>query len=1227
MSPLRKLIVSQVNRDLKWGIMNRLECAGGFALRVAMLGLAVALMGLVAACDGDDFKEAASSPPTIDGIPTATATVGTLWTYSPTLGGKPQPVVSLAPGAPTWLSVSGGEVSGTPAATDVGTNTFTIIASNGLPPVASQSVTVDVLPIAGPPVLSGTPLGSVQVGTSWTYAPLVIGNPVPTLTLEGNAPGFLTVTGHVISGTPAASDLGVYNFTIRAANGTPPDATQTLSLSVVTQALVPPSIGGNPPSSGVAGTQWTFTPVLGGNPIPTLSIEPGAPAWVSLNGGTVQGTPQAANIGINTFSIRASNGVNPDAIRVINVNVTPTPVPPQFTSTPPTTAVEGFPFSYTPTMTGSPSPVLVLGPGAPSWVTIVPADGRIEGTPTLEDFGPNTFTLIADNGTAPQATQVVTLDVVGPFAPINDQGIPSDRVSPSIVWSGSEFLVWGGTSATTFGSLSSGARYNPDTQTWSGIIGNGAPSARRLHTAIWTGTRMLIWGGAGGTATPFTVNPFNDGAIYDPATNSWSPMSSTNAPSARFNQRSVWTGSQMLVWGGENATGPIRSGAAYNPQTDTWTTISTTGAPSARTNPSAVWDTVNSRMIVWGGANALLNPPEFYNDGASYDPVSNTWTPISMTGSPSPRSSHHAVWTGNRMIIWGGMTDSGLGLLAHGAVYNPVGDSWSSMNIQGAPSPTQYFGASAVWTGSRMMLWGGSIAGGGAYYSRFGNFYDPATNSWENTRGSALPTTLTCSYGWDPTNNRLMILGAETAGAIKAIFQAPTATAPQISAKVASILGTTSHGAEVGSEFVWRPVLAGRPWPTISLAPGAPAWLSVIGNVVRGTPSAGDVGEVSFTVMASNGVGSGGSFKVDLKVVNPAVGWTALATTAAPAAAVNPKAVWTGEGMLVWTGSSANSDIPRLLIPSDSFDTVSGDVTDRWQPGVPAIPRLTDSTLVWTGNRAIAWGGMRQAAPLEPSNVGGFVDPVEVVYSRISNLNAPDIRHRHSAVWSGTDMIVWGGTPDSTTGNNINTGGRYNLVNDTWFATSTAGAPIGRAGHTAVWTGSRMVVWGGHLTVGGNSPFGDGGRYDPATDTWTPVSTVNAPSARSGHTAIWTGTRMIVWGGTGTGGALNDGGIYDPATDTWTPIAAGGPTPRVGHSAVWTGSRMIIWGGWAGTGGNFNTGGVLDPTTGVWATTTVTGAPTGRRDHVAVWAENKMIVWGGTGNAGNLNTGAILRLP
>src|SRR5207302_1061266 len=103
-----------------------------------------------------------------------------------------------------------------------------------------------------------------------------------------------------------------------------------------------------------------------------------------------------------------------------------------------------------------------------------------------------------------------------------------------------------------------------------------------------------------------------------------------------------------------------------------------------------------------------------------------------------------------------------------------------------------------------------------------------------------------------------------------------------------------------------------------------------------------------------------------------------------------------------------------------------------------------------------------------------------------------------------------------------NTGGRYNPGMDSWTATSTTNAPTARYYHTAVRTGSGMIIWGG---LSSYNREGTGGRYNPGTDSWTATSIANAPYARYGHTAVWTGSEMIVWGGYG-GSYLNTGGRY-----------------------------------------------------------------------------------------------------
>ncbi len=194
----------------------------------------------------------------------------------------------------------------------------------------------------------------------------------------------------------------------------------------------------------------------------------------------------------------------------------------------------------------------------------------------------------------------------------------------------------------------------------------------------------------------------------------------------------------------------------------------------------------------------------------------------------------------------------------------------------------------------------------------------------------------------------------------------------------------------------------------------------------------------------------------------------------------------------------------------------------------------------------------------------------------------------------------------------VNTGGRYNPNTDTWTPTSTTNAPGGRARHRAVWTGTQMIVWGGALD--GFFITDTGGRYDPSTDSWTATSTFNVPDARYEHTAVWTGNEMIVWGGITICPPCYSytGGRYNPDIDSWTATSIiNAPSSRYDHTAVWTGSEMIVWGGYSQNEGYLNSGGRYSPAANSWVDTSIINAPAARSQHTAVWTGAEMIVWGG----------------
>jgi N-acetylneuraminic acid mutarotase len=334
--------------------------------------------------------------------------------------------------------------------------------------------------------------------------------------------------------------------------------------------------------------------------------------------------------------------------------------------------------------------------------------------------------------------------------------------------------------------------------------------------------------------------------------------------------------------------------------------------------------------------------------------------------------------------------------------------------------------------------------------------------------------------------------------------------------------------------------------------------------------------------------------------------WSSTSTMNAPSARTGHTAIWTGTEMIVWGGSNLNS--------GSKYEPA----TDSWIPTstMNAPSGRGGHTAIWTGSEMILWGGAH-FDPFNgdvPFNTGGRYNPVTNNWIATDTMNAPDAREGHTAIWTGSEMVVWGGAGFSV---GLNTGARYNPHTDSWIAINTFGAPAARLGHNAVWTGNEMIIWAGY----DNNAFiyvNTGGRYQLSTDSWTATTLANAPAARSGHTGVWVGSEMIVWGGY-NGSYLNSGSKYNPNLDTWIATSTlGAPTARESHTAAWTGNEMIIWGGYNGM--EIGTGGRYAPAADSWIGVSTNNAPLARQSHTSVWTGSEMIIWGGYG--GNaLNTG------
>ena len=667
------------------------------------------------------------------------------------------------------------------------------------------------------------------------------------------------------------------------------------------------------------------------------------------------------------------------------------------------------------------------------------------------------------------------------WRPTSGFGAPEVRKQHSAVWTGTEMIVWGGCGPGDEHScqIGSGGRYNPATDTW--LSTSDAGTNRLNHTAVWTGTEMIIWGGCAFSNDLCRPDVVGSGGVrYDPVTDTWQPTSLVNAPQPRHFHTANWTGNEMVVWGGrdDGLTEAFNTGGRYNPVTDTWQAISLTNAPPPRYDHTAVW--TSRHVIVWGGNNGTRD----FNDGRRYDPRRDVWQAVRRNGAPEGRTLHTAVWTGQEMIVWGGCSVNNIGFcenfLNSGGRYNPRTNSWTPTNSTNAPEARS--GHLAVWTGSLMVIWGGSRTNSFGT-PRTGGRYDPVADLWTPTNASEAPSARSGHTAlW--TGAEMIIWG-----------------------------GADRFFGEVATGGRYAP--ATDSWQPTSLN-GAPDFRQAHSAIWTGTQMViwgGQVGSFIYN--------SGGRY-------NPASNsWTATATGGAPAARGGHSAVWTGQEMIVWGGS-----------------------------GNP----------LWM-------------------NTGGHYNPNTNSWVPTTTSGAPMGRDNHTAVWTGNEMIVWGGFSSVGT---INSGGRYNPAANSWTPVSLVGAPVHRTSHAGVWTGSKMIIWGGsQFTSGGTFDFlRTGGQYAPASDSWTPTSLVSAPSERASFAYVWTGSELMVWAGCSGAATCSEatatGGQYDPVADQWIPTAlVQGPSSRFAPTGVWTGGEMIVFGGVTEESDTFtNHGGRYTPSSG-----------------------------------------------
>lgn len=250
--------------------------------------------------------------------------------------------------------------------------------------------------------------------------------------------------------------------------------------------------------------------------------------------------------------------------------------------------------------------------------------------------------------------------------------------------------------------------YSPATDAWSERA--APPLAARVEQSVaWDGERLHVWGGG---RPAFAEDPFDDGASYDPSTDTWTVMP-PGPLLGRVGPSLAWLSEvgELVVWGGtDDGVRQLVDGAAYRPEEGTWRRLP--DAPWTSTLPPAT--TADGRhLYAWGLPEAGLHLP----DGMVYDAVTDTWEPLPDLLAQERAGASATLTDDGLLVVWGGLDRRLEQPRRDGFVVDLAAERWRQI----PPAPVGHQGATVTWLSTPdsqgLLVWGPE-AGGALYPGR-----------------------------------------------------------------------------------------------------------------------------------------------------------------------------------------------------------------------------------------------------------------------------------------------------------------------------------------------------------------------------------------------------------------------------------------------------------------------------------------------------------------------------
>lgn len=722
----------------------------------------------------------------------------------------------------------------------------------------------------------------------------------------------------------------------------------------------------------------------------------------------------------------------------------------------------------------------------------------------------------------------------------------------------SKVLAVGGISTNSVpGTSASVELYDPATNSWSSAA--SLQNGRHFHSAVLLPNGKLLVTGGG-----FNQNTscLNSAELYNPLTNSWSAAPSLNQ--GRCSQTAtLLPGGQILVAGGFTVWAPI----VITASTELYD-VSHQGSWKLLTNVPVVKGAQSSTKLQDGrvlviGIDSSANPI-----ATIYNPTDNSWT---ATGGPLAKQDYHSatLLPSGKVLIAGGVLSDTAVATTTVQLFNPATNSFA---FTGSLNQARAYQQATLLPDGRVLVEGGSNRGHQDTSNSppfvalsSAEIYNPASGTWTNA-----PNMASQRVGHTATllaNGKVLVVGGtvnrtqylKTAELYDPITNSwsPTGslsegrishTATRLNNGKILAVGGTSTQESPNSVEIYDP--ATGIWSL-----GAPLHFSQHNH---GATLLND-GRVLITdgFIAASYLG-----RNQTEIYDPVTNsWSLVDSNYAERYFLTPYNIVTlNDGKVFTAGGSGNFDFyPEIFdISQNNWRDTGYMIANRYRHTSTLLP---DGKVLVAGGKAFTTVFTSTTTVTSSAEI---YNPTTGTWAKAASLNTPRADHTATLLTNGRVLVVSSGITSTEI---------YNPLADSWQAAASTNFTY--ISHTATLLPDRQVFVAGAILTTNGFYENHAEIYNPATNTWQPLTVPNDMVYLLGHTAtlLNNGKILIV--------VRNISRIYDPLANQWA-VPVNLVKDHLEHSVtLLADGRILIAGGIY----DKRSAEVYNPTTNTWQLT------------------------------------------